>query len=124
MTMSEDPRMTRTTEEVFASHREALENLDFEKLAADYAEDAVLITLDRSFLGREAILEGFFQAIMVQFPDVKIDFEKVAIEDDVCLLQWSAESSSMTVPRGAAVFVIQDGLTRRQVEWFEIVPEG
>lgn len=111
----------RTTEEVFESHREAIETLDFEKLAGDYAEDAILVTIDGSFNGREAILTGFFQPIMAQFPDMKITFEKVAYEDDVCLLQWSAEASAMTVPRGTAVFLIQDGLIRRQGEWFEMV---
>ena len=111
----------RTTEEVFKSHREAVENLDFEQLAGDYAEDAILVTIDGSFNGREAILTGFFQPIMAQFPDMKITFEKVAYEDDLCLLQWSAEASAVTVPRGTAVFLIQDGLIRRQGEWFEMV---
>lgn len=115
---------TRTTEEVFKSHREAIEKLNFEQLAGDYAEDAVLVTIDGSFIGREAIMTGFFQAIMAQFPDMKINFEKVSYEDDVCLLQWSAESSAMTCPRGTCMFLIQDGLIQRQGEWFEIIPKG
>ena len=122
MTHSMTRTMTRTTEEVFNSHREAIETLDFEKLAADYAEDAVLVTLEGSFVGREAILTGFFQTIMAQFPDIKIKFDKAAFEDDVCLLRWSAEASAITIPVGTAVFIIQDGLIQRQGEWFEIVP--
>ena len=113
--------MTRSTQEVFNSHKEAIETLDFEKLAADYAEDAIFVTLDGSFKGREAIMTGFFQTIMAQFPDVKINFDKVAIEGDVCLLQWSAEASAMTVPVGTAVFIIENGLIQRQGEWFEMV---
>jgi uncharacterized protein (TIGR02246 family) len=115
--------MTRTTQEVFDSHREAIETLDFEKLAADYAEDAVFVTLDGSFMGREEILTGFFQTILAQFPDVKIVFEKVAIEGDVCLLQWSAEASAVSIPAGIGVFIIQDGLIQRQAEWFQMVPK-
>ena len=111
----------RTTEEVFQSHREAIETLNMEQLAGDYAEDAILLTMDGAFTGREAILTGFFQAILAQFPDMKINFEKVAYEDDVCLLQWSGEASGATVPRGTAVFLIQDGLIRRQGEWFDMV---
>lgn len=123
MTMTATPTTIRTIEEVFASHREAIETLDFEKLAADYAEDALLVTLDGSFHGREAIMTGFFQTIMARYPDTKIAFERVAFDDDVCLLQWSAESSGATIPRGTAVFIIQDGLIRRQGEWFAIVPK-
>ena len=72
--------MTRTTQEVFDSHREAIETLDFEKLAGDYAEDAVMVTLDGSFVGRDEILTGFFQAILDQFQDMQINFEKTAVE--------------------------------------------
>jgi ketosteroid isomerase-like protein len=111
----------RTTQEVFEAHQEAIEKLDLEALAAGYAEDAVLLTIDGSFIGREAILVGFFQPIMAQFPDMKINFEKVAYEEDLCLLQWSAEASAVTIPRGTAVFLIRDGLIQRQGEWFEMV---
>ena len=44
--------MARTTQEVFDSHQQAIETLDFEKLAADYAEDAILLTLDNYRLFR------------------------------------------------------------------------
>jgi ketosteroid isomerase-like protein len=115
--------MTRSTQEVYESHKEALETLNFEKLAGDYADDAILVTMDGSFKGREEIMTGFFQAIMGQFPDVKIVFEKTSIEGDVCLLQWSAEASNVSVPRGTAVFIIQDGLIQRQGEWFQMVPK-
>ena len=115
--------MTRTTQEVFESHKKAVETLDFDKLASDYAEDALLVTIDGSFKGREEIMTGFFQTVMTQFPGLKINFDKVAFEDNVCLLQWSAESTSMTVPIGTAVLIIQDGLIRRQGEWFQIVPK-
>jgi ketosteroid isomerase-like protein len=115
--------MTRTTREVFESHREAIETLNFDKLAGDYAEDAVFVTLDGSFVGREAIMTGFFQTVLAQYPDLKINFEKIAYEGDVCLLQWSGEASAATIPVGSAVFVIQDGLIRRQGEWFQLVPK-
>jgi hypothetical protein len=115
--------MTRTTQEVFDSHREAIETLDFEKMAADYAEDAIIVTLDGSFICREAILTGFFQAWLAQFPDTKITFEKVTVEGDVYLLQWSAEASAVTIPVGVGALFIQDGLIQRQAEWFQMEPK-
>lgn len=125
MTQIADPTQslkTRTPEEVFQSHKEALETLDFEKLAADYAEDAVLLTMDGAFKGREAILKGFFQNMVAQLPDARINFERTAFEGDMCLLQWSLEASAVVVPRGTAVFIIRDGLIRRQGEWFQVIP--
>ena len=113
--------MSRTTQEVFESHQEAIEKGDFEQLAGDYAEDAVLITLDGAFQGREMILNGFFQTNFEQAPDIKITFEKVVYEGDMCLLKWSAVASAMTIPHGMGAFLIQDGFIQRQWEWFEIV---
>ncbi len=121
--MTQKLEKIRTTEEVFNSHQEAIETLNFEQLAADYAEDAVMVTLDGSFIGREAIISGFFQAILAQFPDMKITFEEITIEDDTCLIQWSAEASAVTVPVGLGVLFIQDGFIQRQVEWFQMVPK-
>lgn len=115
------PTKTRTTEEVFNSHREAIENVDFDQLAADYAEDAILVTLDGSHIGREAILTEFFQKIQALFPDMKIKFEKIAFEGELCLLQWSAEASAVSIPAGIGVFFIRNGLIRQQAEWFQMV---
>ncbi len=61
--------------------------------------------------------------MMSQFTDLKIKFEKTAVEGDVCLLQWSAEAAEVSIPIGTAVFIIQDGLIRRQGEWFQMVPK-
>jgi ketosteroid isomerase-like protein len=112
--------MTRTTEEVFNSHREAIETVNIEKLMADYAEDALMVTQNGSFAGREAILSGFFQVFLAQFPDVKINFEEVTIEDDVCLIQWSADASAARMPVGIGVLFVKDGFIQRQVEWFQM----
>ena len=118
--MTQTIEMTRTTEEVFISHREAIETVNIEQLMADYAEDCLFVTPDDSFVGREAILSGFFQAFMAQFPDAKINFDRVTIEGDICLIEWTSEASAMTIPVGLGVLFIQDGFIQRQVEWFQM----
>lgn len=115
--------MTRTTQEVFDSHREAIDKLDFEQLGGDYAEDALMVTPDGTFKGREALMAGFFQAWMAQFPDTKINFEKVTVEDDVCLIEWTADSSAMKITAGVGVLFVQDGMIQRQAEWFQMAPK-
>lgn len=115
--------MSRSAMEVFESHKEAIETLNFEKLAADYAEDAILLTLDGAHHGREGIMTGFFQAVFSQFTNARIFFNKVVTEDDLVLLEWSAEADNASVPHGSAVFLIRDGLIQRQGEWFHVVPK-
>ena len=114
------PIKTRTTEEVFEAHREAIETLDLEKLMADYAEDALMVTVDGALKGRDAILNGFFKKIMANFPDAKVTYEKIVIEENICLIQWSADASAMRMPIGLGVLVIEDGFIQQQVEWFQM----
>jgi hypothetical protein len=114
--------MARTTQQVFDSHQAAFEPINLEKLMADYAHDAVLLTLDGAFVGKEAI-RGFFEYMFNSHPHVRISFERTAVEGDTFLLQWSGESDVATFPRGTAAFIITDGKIQRQVEWMEIVPK-
>jgi hypothetical protein len=118
----EDSLMTRTTQEVFDSHKVAIETLDIEMLMGDYAEDAVLVTLGGALNGKEAILKGFFEATLEQFPDMVITYDQIVCEGDVCLLQWSGKSSNGNIPVGVGVLYIKVGQIQRQVEWFEVVP--
>lgn len=115
----------RTTEEVFQSHREAIETLDIEKLMADYAEDAVMVTLDGTIYGKEAIQKGFFEAVLAQYPDFKViyDDDKIVFEEDICLMEWSAVASAASIPVGLGVLIVENGLIQRQVEWFQLVPK-
>jgi len=115
--------MARTPQEVFDRHRQALETGNFELLMEDYADDAVVLTLDGAHVGKEAIGRDFFGRLMTQFPDVKMTFEKTAVEGDLVLIQWSAEASTMSCPLGTAVFLIRDGKIQRQGEWFQMLPK-
>lgn len=123
--MSVTMEKVRTTEEVFQSHREAIEALDIEKLMADYADDAVMVTLDGTIYGKETIQKNFFEAILAQFPDFKVIFndDKIVFEEDICLLEWTAEASAATIPVGLGILMIEDGYIQRQVEWFQLVPK-
>ena len=115
----------RTTEEVFQSHREAIEALDIKKLMADYAEDAVMVTLDGTMHGKEAIQKNFFEAMLAQFPDFKVtyDDDKIVFEEDICLMEWSGDASAVSVPAGLGILLIEDGLIKRQIEWMQLVPK-
>ena len=114
--------MARSTQEVFENHRDAILALDFERLMGDYADDSILLTLDGVFVGKEGI-QGFFGGMLEQFPNMKVTFERVAIEDDTVLLQWSADCDVAKFPAGSATFIIRDDKIRRQGEWFMVEPK-
>jgi uncharacterized protein (TIGR02246 family) len=114
--------MARTTQQVFDAHQEAFEAGDLEKLMADYADDAILLTMDGTAVGKEAI-QGFFENVFKSFPNLKVSFDKTAVEDDVLLLQWSGDSDVAALPHGVATFIIRDDKIQRQTEWFIVVPK-
>ena len=114
--------MARTVQEVFDHHQAAIENGDMVALMEDYADDAIMLLLDSVAIGKEAIL-GTFKYLFESFPGVKIAFEKTAVEGDLFLLQYSADSDVATIPHGVATFIIQDGKIQRQTEWFVMVPK-
>jgi predicted alpha/beta superfamily hydrolase len=117
-----DALSSRTPQEVFDSHQDAIETLDVEMLMADYAENAVLITPQRVIEGKDAILTDFFNASLEQYPDMEFTYDKVVCEEDTCLVLWSGEASAASIPLGVGVLYADDGHIQREVEWFEIAP--
>jgi ketosteroid isomerase-like protein len=114
--------MARTTQQVFDAHKQAILNADFPNLLADYANDAVLMTMDGAFVGKEAI-QGFFENLFKSQPNPKVSFGKSVVEGDMLLLEWSAESDVGTFPQGVDTFIIQDDKIQRQTMWFTFVPK-
>ena len=114
--------MARSTQEVYDHHQSAFNPLNLEKLMEDYADDAILLTLDDEFVGKEAI-RGFFENAFEAFPNLTISFEKTSVVGDTFLEQWSGESDNATFPHGVATFNIQNGMIQQQTEWFVTVPK-
>jgi len=112
----------RTTQQVFDDHEVAFKSGDMDLMMADYADDAVMLLLDRFAIGKEAI-QATFEGLFNGFPGLKISFEKTAVQEDLCLLQFSGDSDVATIPHGAATFVIQNGKIQRQTECFVVVPK-
>ncbi len=114
--------MTRSTEQVFEDHKNAILTADFPKLIADYADDAVLMTMDGTFIGKDAI-QGFFQNLFTVQPNPVVTFRKTVVEDDTLLLEWSAESDVAKMPQGVDTFIIRDDKIQRQTMWFTVEPK-
>ncbi len=105
--------MTRTPEEVFQHHAQALGAGDLDKIIADYADDAVLITPAGVRRGREGIRAAFTQ-LLADVPDAAWDLKTQIYEDDVLFLEWAADAAATRVEDGIDTFVFRDGLIRVQ----------
>jgi uncharacterized protein (TIGR02246 family) len=115
--------MTRTPEEVFQHHAEALGAGDLDEIVADYADDAVFITPVGVRRGKDGIRAAFTQ-LLADVPDAAWDLKTQIYEDDVLFLEWAADAAETFVEDGIDTFVFRDGLIRVQTVRYTLQRKG
>ena len=105
--------MTRTPEEVFAHHAQALGAGDLDGIVADYSDDAVFITPAGIKRGKDGIREAFTE-LLADVPDAAWDLKTAIYEGDALFLEWAATSAATKVEDGSDTFIVRDGLIRLQ----------
>jgi ketosteroid isomerase-like protein len=100
--------MTRTPEEIFAHHAQALGGRDLEGIVADYADDAVFISPAGSKYGKDGIRAAFTQ-LLADVPEAAWELKTQIYEGDVLFLEWSAVAAATRVDDGIDTFVFRDG---------------
>jgi uncharacterized protein (TIGR02246 family) len=105
--------MTRSPQEVFQHHAQALGAGDLDEIVADYADDAVFITPAGIRRGKDGIRESFTQ-LLADVPNAAWELKTQIYEDDVLFLEWAATAATTKVEDGIDTFVFRDGLIRVQ----------
>jgi ketosteroid isomerase-like protein len=105
--------MTRTPQEVFQHHAQALGAGDLDEIVADYADEAVFITPAGIKRGKDGIREAFTQ-LLADVPNAAWDLKTEIYEDDALFLEWAATAATTKVEDGIDTFVFSDGLIRLQ----------
>jgi hypothetical protein len=111
--------MTRTPEEVFQHHAQALGAEDLDEIVADYADDAVFITPAGIRRGKDGIRAAFTE-LLGDVPHATWELKTQIYEDDVLFLEWAADSAATRVEDGIDTFVFRDGLIRLQTVRYTI----
>jgi uncharacterized protein (TIGR02246 family) len=105
--------MSRTPEEVFQHHAQALGAGDLEGIVADYADDAVFISPAGVKRGKDGIREAFTQ-LLADLPNAAWSLPTQAYEDDVLFLEWAADAGASFADDGIDTFIFRDGMIRLQ----------
>ena len=111
---------TRTPEEVFAHHGQALGAEDLEDIVADYTDDAILIVQQQVYRGRDGARRVFTQ-LLSDVPQAEWDLEPV-FADDVLYLAWKATGGGRKVEDGIDTFIFRDGMIRVQTVVYTVGP--
>jgi ketosteroid isomerase-like protein len=111
---------TRTPEEVFAHHGQALGAEDLEQIVADYTDDAILIAHKTVYRGKDGVRQVFTQ-LLADVPQAAWELDTV-FEGDVLYLEWKATGGGRKVRDGIDTFIFQDGMIRVQTIAYSLEP--
>lgn len=99
----------RTPSEVFESHLALRKVHDLDgDIAANYAEDVVLMTLTGVFRGHAGVRASAAE-LHRYLPQGQYDYVLRMVEGDVAFLVWTGTSDGGEVHDGADTFLIRDG---------------
>lgn len=111
---------TRTPEEVFAHHGQALGAEDLDEIVSDYTDDAILVVQRQVYRGKEGARQVFTQ-LLSDVPQAQWELD-TTFADDVLYLEWKATGGGRTVQDGIDTFIFQDGMIRVQTVVYTVGP--
>jgi hypothetical protein len=112
---------TRSPQEVFSHHAQALGAEDLDEIVADYSDDAVFISPAGVQRGKDGIRQAFVK-LLGEVPQAAWDIKTTIFEDDILFLEWGAEGGGNRIQDGIDTFVFRDGLIRVQTVRYTLQP--
>ena len=112
---------TRSPQEVFSHHAQALGAEDLEEIVADYSDDAVFISPAGVLRGKDGIRQAFTK-LLGEIPQATWDLKTTIFEGDILFLEWGAEGGGNRIQDAVDTFVFRDGLIRVQTVRYTLQP--
>jgi ketosteroid isomerase-like protein len=112
---------TRSPQEVFNHHVQALGAEDLDEIVADFSDDAIFITPAGVLRGKDSIRQAF-AGVLSQLPQATWDLKNIIFEDDILFLEFRAEGGGNRIDDGVDTFVFRDGLIRVQTVRYTLQP--
>ena len=112
---------TRSSQEVFGHHAQALGAEDPEEIVADYRDDAIFITPAGVQRGKDGIRQAFTK-LLSEVPQATWNLKTTIYEDDILFLEWDAEGGGNRIQDAVDTFVFRDGLIRVQTVRYTLQP--
>jgi hypothetical protein len=111
---------TRTAEEIFAHHGQALGAGRLDDLIDDYSDNSILIVNDEVFRGKDGARAVFIQ-LLEDAPEAEWALNAV-FADDVLYLEWKARSADSHIDDGIDTFIFDNDKIRVQTIKYSVHP--
>ena len=103
------------TQQVLDHHLQTFQANDLEGVMADYSEESVLITPDKTYIGLAEIRQNFVVAFgMLPNEGTTMTVNKSVVNKVVAYIVWTASSPTFNFQYATDTFVIQGGKIVRQ----------
>jgi hypothetical protein len=113
------------TKKVLDHHIETFKANDLEGVMADYTEESILITPDRTFKGLAEIRENFVAAFgALPTSGTTMTVTKTVATRDVGYMVWKATTPTLEFKYATDTFIIVDGKIVSQTYAGDVVPIG
>ena len=112
--------MSRTPEQIFRHHADALVAGDMNGFMSDYGDDAVLITAGGAVRGNVQIRDAFVD-VLTLLPNPSWDLHTPIFDGDVLFLGWKVTSDTNRM-EGVDTFVFSEGGIRVHTVHFVVEP--
>ncbi|HZY80858.1 MAG TPA: nuclear transport factor 2 family protein [Cyclobacteriaceae bacterium] len=111
------------TQKVLDHHIQTFKDNDLEGVMADYTEESILITPDRTFKGLAEIRENFVGAFKALPKDgTTMTLTKTSVTRDVAYMVWKATTPTLEFKFATDTFIIVDGKIVSQTYAGDVVP--
>jgi ketosteroid isomerase-like protein len=110
--------MMRTPQEVIDHHGSAFGAGDIDEIAADFADDAVVITPTGVKRGKDGAREAFRQ-LFADLPGAAWTTTGRTYADDIFMQAWGADSANSRAD-GVDTFVFRDGQIHAQTIYYTL----
>jgi ketosteroid isomerase-like protein len=105
--------MTRSPEDAYSAHLQAVNTGNLDAILKNYADDAVILTSQGSLEGKAGV-EAFFRQAFSLLPQAQVSANQVVSSGAAMLVRWEAESPGGRVDDGVDTFVFERGLIKLQ----------
>ncbi|MCH2033276.1 MAG: nuclear transport factor 2 family protein [Tenacibaculum sp.] len=98
----------KNPQEVFNSHKKAVETLNPLTVLEDYSDDAVFITPDHTYKGKEEIL-SFYKNLLPNFDGFEFKTIKRETHNDLVFFVWRGHNKFINVEIATDTYIIKNG---------------
>ncbi|OJJ16997.1 hypothetical protein BKI52_30230 [marine bacterium AO1-C] len=98
----------KNPQDVFESHMKAVDTLDANSVANDYTDDALFITPDKTYKGKEEIYD-FYEEFLPNFEDFEFITIKQETNDNVVYFVWHGKNKHINIKLATDTYIIESG---------------